>query len=215
MRETYPFQLKPLPYAYDALEPHIDEETAHIHHDKHLQTYVDNLNKALESQPALQDLTLEELILKVPNLPDSVQTAVNNNAGGVYNHNFYFDGMTGEQQEPAGKLKEAIVKHFGSVDTFRAELKKAALGQFGSGWAWLIADPKGCLKIMTTSNQNTPLPFHVYPILTVDVWEHAYYLKYQNRRADYLDQWFYLIDWKKADNIFEEAMTHADHCLHS
>lgn len=215
MKETYPFQLKPLPYDYEALSPEIGAETVRIHHDKHLQTYVDNLNKALSQEPELQGLTLKELILKVPKLEEPLKTAVRNNAGGVFHHNFYFDGMTGMENKPKGDLKDAIDRDFGGTEAMLAELKKAALGQFGSGWAWLVLNPDGKLHIMSTANQDSPFPFRVCPILAVDVWEHAYYLDYQNRRADYVDQWMKLINWEKAEEHYQRALFHFSDCLHS
>ncbi len=203
MTDRYVFINTPLPYAYDALEPYIDTKTMHLHHDKHLQTYIDNLNAALKNQPRLQDLTLEELIRTADRLPRDVGIPISRNAGGVYNHRFYFDGMSPEPARyPVGRLGEAISKAFGSVEGFKEEFRKAALSVFGSGYAWLVADPAGSLKIITTANQDTPLTMGLCPIMNIDVWEHAYYLKHYNMRADYISDWFKVADWRKADRNY-------------
>ncbi|HEY8395528.1 MAG TPA: superoxide dismutase, partial [Bacilli bacterium] len=158
MKETYPFKLKPLPYDYDALEPYIDRETMHFHHDKHHQTYVDNLNKTLENYPELHKKTLVELLQNLEVLPEEIQTAVRNNGGGVLNHNLFFDGMTpASTKAPEGKLAEAINQAFGSFENFKETFKKAALGRFGSGWVWLVSDENGNLKIISTPNQDVPM----------------------------------------------------------
>lgn len=195
MDNKYPFELIPLPYAYDALEPHISEQTLTFHHDKHLQTYVDNLNKALAGNPQLQCLPLEYLLTHLGEVPASDRTAVQNNGGGVYNHNFYFESMTPEETQPSELLTELLVRDFGSVEKFLEEIKAAALSVFGSGWAWLVMTPDKRLKIITTPNQITPLQDGYLPLLNVDVWEHAYYLDYQNRRPDYVTQWKSIINW--------------------
>ena len=199
---NYKFELKPLPYSFGALEPYIDAETVRIHHDKHLKTYVDNLNKALEEHKEFLDWPLEKLLKYNCFLPADIQTVVKNNAGGVYNHNFYFDIMTDKKTEPKGNLLDAIIKTFGSFDAFKDEFKSAGLKTFGSGYAWLVKDIFSNLKIVSTSNQDVPFLFGMNPILLVDVWEHAYYLKYQNRRGDYLENWFNLIDWDKCEGIY-------------
>lgn len=200
MNEHYKFILKPLEYDYDALEPYIDKETVEIHHNKHLKTYVDNLNKALSKCNAFHMWSLEKLIVENCKLPKNIQTAVRNNAGGVYNHNFYFDIMTNNStKKPVGILASEIKKQFLSFENFKEKFKQTALNQFGSGWGFLVSDRCGMLKIISTPNQDTPLTMNLCPILLVDVWEHAYYLKYQNRRADYLDNWFNIIDWEKAN----------------
>lgn len=207
MKETYPFKLKSLPYAYDALEPFIDKETMHLHHDKHHQAYVNNLNKALENYPELHNKTLIELLQNLNELPEEIQTAVRNNGGGVLNHNLFFDGMTPDStKKPVGRLAEAIDRTFGSFDNFKETIKKAALGRFGSGWAWLVSDENDNLKIVSTPNQDVPFNLKVNPILEIDVWEHAYYLKYQNRRAEYIDNWFNVIDWNKAEDIYNKPL---------
>ncbi len=200
------FTLKPLPYAYDSLEPFIDEKTVTIHHDKHQQTYVDNLNKALSKHPELFNMSLDDILKNVELIPEDIKQAIINNAGGVYNHEFYFDGIAPNKGgEPEGSLKEAIYNTFGSYENFKSKLKEAALGQFGSGWGWLILNKNNKLEIISTANQNNPLSNNQIPLLTVDVWEHAYYLKYQNKRADYLDCFFELINWDVISERFKKA----------
>lgn len=203
MNESYPFINFPLPYAYNAMEPYIDEKTMKLHHDKHLQTYVDNLNKVLAAYPLFQTWTLEQLIVNIPSLPEKIQTAVKNNGGGVYNHQFYFANlMNPSENQPVGMLKAAIVSAFGSFETFRSQMKEAALSVFGSGYAWLVVDAAGMLRIITTANQDTPLTLGMGPVLNVDVWEHAYYLKHYNARGDYIDDWFQVINWNMADRNY-------------
>lgn len=198
----YPFKNLPLPYDYDALEPYIDTQTMHFHHDKHLQTYIDNLNKALAEQPDLQNMSLEDLIKNADKLPCPIQKTIRNNAGGVYNHRFYFDMLANPSSEfPEGKLRKAIYEAFENYPKFKELFKQAALSVFGSGYAWLVSD-KGKLNIITTANQNSPLESGLTPILTIDVWEHAYYLKHQNRRAEYIDNWFEIINWEKAEQNY-------------
>ena len=199
--EYYPFVNIPLPYAYNALEPYIDEKTMRLHHDKHLQTYINNLNAVLKDNPQLQELTLEELLVDVPNLSEELQTPIRNNAGGVYNHEFYFEGMLTTKTEPHGELAPAINKQYGSTAGFIEEFKKAALSVFGSGYAWLVYD-NGALKIITTPNQNSPIEQNLCPILAIDVWEHAYYLKHYNVRVDYIDDWFKVVNWEKANEKY-------------
>lgn len=196
------FKLMDLPYAYDALEPSIDKETVEIHHSKHHQAYVDNLNKALEGKEDWLSKPLEEVVRNYRDLPEDIRTAVRNNAGGAYNHNIYWDIMRKDgRREPEGALKEAIDKKWGSLDAFKDEFKKKALGQFGSGWAWLVKKD-GALEILGYPNQDNPISDGYDPILGIDVWEHAYYLKYQNKRADYIDQWWDVLDWSKAEERF-------------
>lgn len=198
----YPFVNLPLPYDYDALEPFIDTQTMHLHHDRHLQTYIDNLNKTLADYPNLQNLTLEELIQNADKLPCSIQKTIRNNAGGVYNHRFYFNMLTNPSSEfPEGKLRKAIYEAFENYPRFKDLFKQAALSVFGSGYAWLISD-KGKVRIITTANQNTPIEYGLTPILAIDVWEHAYYLKHYNKRADYIDNWFQIINWEKAEHNY-------------
>lgn len=204
MNNTYPFVNTPLPYAYDALEPYIDEKTMHLHHDRHLQTYIDNLNAIIKEHPELQTWTLEGLLELSAFLPKEIRQPVINNAGGVYNHHFFFDSMTpaGKQPEENPLLAE-IARQFGSLEAFQEQLKKEALAVFGSGYAWLAADG-GKLKIIRTANQDTPLPLDLQPLLALDVWEHAYYLKHYNQRTAYIDDWFSVIDWEKASRRFAE-----------
>lgn len=191
MNEHYPFVNPPLPYAYDALEPCIDQKTMCLHHDRHLQTYVDNLNHALKDYPELHTLSLEELLARPDRLPSSVRTAVTNNAGGVFNHIFYFS-ILGQIEYP-GNLLGHIFFTFGNFEEFEKKFTDAALSVFGSGYAWLVFDQTGMLKIITTKNQDTPIPLGLYPMLVIDVWEHAYYLKHYNLRADYIKNWFHII----------------------
>lgn len=198
----YPFVNYPLPYDYNALEPYIDEKTMYLHHDRHLKTYINNLNGVLEKCNHLQKLSLEYLIKIANGLPRQIQTAVRNNAGGVYNHRFFFEGLKNSaHSEPNGRLAEAISKTFGIYENFKSEFKKAALSVFGSGYAWLVCDKCG-LRIMTTPNQNSPIEKGLCPIIVVDVWEHAYYLKHYNVRAEYIDDWFNIINWDKAEENF-------------
>lgn len=202
---TYPFVVQPLPYEYDALMPVIDEETLKFHHDKHYKTYVDNLNNALANYPELQKMSLKELLENLENLPAAVRTSIRNNGGGVYNHELYFDSMKSPVgQEPVGELAEVIKRDFGSYQQWKEQMKQAAVTKFGSGWAWLLADKEGKLSIAQTSNQDVPDLAEFTPLFLVDVWEHAYYLQYQNRRADYVEGWFGLINWRKAQRRYEE-----------
>lgn len=205
--ETYPFVVRPLPYAYDALVPVLDQETMTFHHDKHYKTYVDNLNSALSDYPELQGKSLKELLTEIDLLPAPVRTSIRNNGGGVFNHELYFDSMKSPVgQDPTGALAEAIDRDFGSYKQWKEQMKQAAMGQFGLGWAFLVADRDGKLSIVQTANQNVPDLDDYTPILLVDVWEHAYYLQYQNRRADYLEGWFGLINWRKAGMRYEEVL---------
>ena len=198
----YPFVNTPLPYAYSALEPFIDEKTMQLHHDKHLQTYINNLNAILKEQPHLQRLSLEQLIYNSAKLPQKLQTTIRNNAGGVYNHRFFFEGLIkSTQNEPYGKLATEIERQFGSYDNFHEAMKTEAMSVFGSGYAWLIYR-KGRLNIITTANQNCPVEQGFSPILAIDVWEHAYYLKHYNVRADYIDDWFKIINWSNAEKFY-------------
>lgn len=196
MSNSYPFELTVLPYDYSGLEPSISKTTLEFHHDKHYQTYVNNLNTALNDSKELKRKSLEELLKSPQELPQDLAAAVINNGGGVFNHNFYFEALTSiSSTAPSKRLADALDKTFGSFDAFFAEFKKAALAQFGSGWAWLIMDENEKLKIVRTANQDTPLKDGLKPLLTIDVWEHAYYLDYQNRRADYVDAYLKIINW--------------------
>ena len=205
--ETYPFVMKQLPYDYNALIPILDAETLSYHHDKHYKTYVDNLNNILADYPELQKLSLIELLKQIKDLPIAAQNAVRNNGGGVYNHAFYFSIMKmTTNQEPEENLLTGIIRDFGAYSIVKDKLKEAALTKFGSGWAWLIADGNGKLSIIQTTNQEVPDLNQVTPILCIDVWEHAYYLQYKNKRIDYIENWFQLINWKKAEKIYKDAV---------
>ena len=189
------FTLPPLPYDYAALEPHIDEQTMRIHHDKHHDAYVKNLNAALESHPDLQKKSVEELIGGIDRLPEAIRTPVRNNGGGHANHTLFWEIMTpGGAKEPSGALADAITSAFGGFTQFKEQFAKACAGRFGSGWAWLVKDRSG-LAIESTPNQDSPLMDGKTPVLGCDVWEHAYYLKYQNRRPDYVDAWWNVVNW--------------------
>ena len=191
-----PFTLPPLPYGSDALEPSIDKLTMEIHHDKHHGAYVTNLNKALESAPALANKTVEELLANnLAIVPESIRTTVRNNGGGHLNHSMFWQIMGPKAGgQPSGKLAEAIKSTFGSFDSFKEKLTVAAMGRFGSGWAWLFVQ-NGKLDIYSTANQDSPVIEGKHPVLGIDVWEHAYYLKYQNRRADYIGAWWNVVNW--------------------
>ena len=200
------FELPELPYAYDALEPHIDQETMSIHHTRHHNTYVANLNGALEGRRELQDKSLEELLANIDNLPKEIQTAVRNNGGGHANHSLFWKLMSPNGGgSPKGSLAEAIDAKFGSFDKFKEEFAAAATGRFGSGWAWLVVD-NGELAITSTPNQDTPLMEGKTPILGIDVWEHAYYLKYQNKRPDYISAFWNVVNWDKVAELYQEAI---------
>ena len=199
------FELPELPYAYDALEPHIDKETMNIHHTRHHNAYVTNLNGALEGHSDLADKSLNELLADLDKLPKEIQTAVRNNGGGHANHSLFWELMSANGGgSPKGKLAEAIDAKFGSLDKFKDEFKAAAGSRFGSGWAWLIVD-NGELAITSTPNQDTPLMDGKTPILGIDVWEHAYYLKYQNKRPDYVTAFWNVVNWDKVAKLYEEA----------
>ena len=202
MNNFYPFVNTPLPYAYNALEPYIDEKTMCLHHDRHLQNYIDNLNKLLDENPALQQFSLEELLTRWCRLPQHLQIPVRNNAGGVFNHRFYFNSMK-EPGAPceAPRLFDEMSLQFKSPEDFKSQFKEAALSVFGSGYAWLVSHG-GRLKIITTANQNTPPLNSMTPLLNIDVWEHAYYLKHYNVRAAYIDDWFRVINWEVVEKRF-------------
>jgi Fe-Mn family superoxide dismutase len=187
--------LPPLPYPSDALEPHIDKQTMEIHHGKHHQAYVTNLNAALDKHPELQSKSVDELLRGINTVPEDIRTAVRNNGGGHVNHTMFWQIMGPRAGgAPTGAIADAINGAFGSFDKFKEELKKAAVGRFGSGWAWVI-DNGGRLSIESTANQDSPLMEGKKPVFGVDVWEHAYYLKYQNRRPDYIDAWWNVVNW--------------------
>jgi Fe-Mn family superoxide dismutase len=200
---TYPFELPPLGYAFDALAPFIDAETMELHHDKHHQAYVDKLNDALKDQEDLQNLTIEELLAKVDSLPDAIKSAVRNNGGGHANHSMFWTIMKkNEDGKPSGALAETIDRDFGSFEDFKTKFNDAGVKQFGSGWVFLIAN-NGKLEIKSMPNQDTPLMQNVTPILGNDVWEHAYYVTYRNRRPEYLKAWWNVVDWDKVSERFE------------
>lgn len=199
------YTLPDLPYAYDALEPYIDEETMHLHHDKHHNTYVTNLNAAVEKHPELGEKSVEELISDLSAIPEDIRTAVRNNGGGHANHTFFWNIMAPNAGgEPVGELKDAIDEKFGSFDAFKDEFKTAATGRFGSGWAWLVVN-NGILEVTSTPNQDSPLSDGRTPVIGLDVWEHAYYLKYKNVRPDYIAAFWNVVDWNKANENFKAA----------
>ncbi len=199
------FTLPKLPYAFDALEPHIDAKTMEIHHDKHHAAYVANLNKALEGQPKFLSMNIDELMRKIDDVPQNIRQAVINNGGGHANHSLFWTVMAKDGGgEPKGDLAKAIEKAFGSFDKFQMQLSDAAKTRFGSGWGWLIFD-KGELKVLSSANQDTPLSKGATPILGIDVWEHAYYLKYQNRRPDYVTAWWKTVNWKDVAERYNAA----------
>ena len=199
------YTLPDLPYAYDALEPYIDEETMHLHHDKHHNTYVTNLNSAIEKYPELGEKTIEELLSDMDAIPTDIKTAVRNNGGGHANHSFFWEIMAPNAGgEPTGEIKEAINEAFGDFSSFKEEFKKTAAGRFGSGWAWLVME-NGKLAITSTENQDSPLMEGKTPILGLDVWEHAYYLKYKNVRPDYIAAFWNVINWDEVNKRFEAA----------
>lgn len=207
---SMPYSLPPLPYAYDALEPYIDSETMHLHHDKHHQTYVNNANAALPSLPTeLQTLSAEELIKNLDKVPADKLTAIRNNVGGHVNHTLFWQ-LLKVGTELKGELKVAIERDFGSVDAFKEKFASAAASRFGSGWAWLVVQ-NGRLAVVSTANQDNPSMGEKYaatsgtPILTLDVWEHAYYLKYQNRRVDYIGAFWNVVNWDKVSELYSAA----------
>lgn len=205
------FELPALPYAYDALEPVIDADTMRFHHDKHHATYVANLNKALEAHPELFERSVEFLIAHLNHLPEDIKGAVRNNGGGTYNHTLFWEMMAPEGQTAfAGPVADKIKEIFGSYEEFKKQFAAAAAGRFGSGWAWLVADGDK-LEILSTANQDNPLTEGKRPLLCLDVWEHAYYLKYQNRRVDYINEWFRIINWDFVNEQYKKSQE-ARHC---
>lgn len=198
-----PFELPPLKYSMDALEPVIDARTVEIHYGKHHAAYLKNLNTALEKAPDFFNWPLEKILANLNQIPEEIRVAVKNNGGGVYNHNLYWAALKpGGSEGPTGKLAIAIEETFSSFDNFKAEFEKAGLTRFGSGYAWLCVNPHNKLVIHSTANQDCPLQENLAPVLVVDVWEHAYYLNYQNRRADYLSAFWKLVDWQEAENRY-------------
>jgi len=206
MIQHYPFDLLPLPYLYDGLEPSIDTETLFFHHSRHLRTYVENLNKLLKSYPEFHDWSLEQLLRESRRLPEEIREGVRNNAGGVYNHQLYFSGMTPEKTFLTGKLKDALLLDFKDWEDFYNTFFRMAMAIFGSGYLWLVADERGKLVLLPLPNQDTPLPMNLTPILNLDVWEHAYYLKHRNLRANYIRAWFDVVNWKEAERRYQNAL---------
>src|SRR5690606_14106252 len=197
------FELPALPYAANALEPHIDARTMEIHHGKHHKAYTDNLNKALEGQADLEGKSVEWLLQNLDSLPEGIRTAVRNNGGGYLNHNLFWQIMgPNAEGRPTGDLAAAIDSAFGSSEEFKAKFKAAAGGRFGSGWAWLVVEPGGSVSVTSTPNQDTPVMEGKTPILGLDVWEHAYYLNYQNRRPDYVDAWWNVVNWANVAELY-------------
>ncbi len=197
------FELPKLPYAYDALEPHIDKETMEIHHSKHHNTYVTKLNDAVKGTD-LESKSIEDIVKNLNSVPDDIRTAVQNNGGGHYNHSLFWELLTPNASEPSGEVVDAISSTFGSLDKFKEEFAAAAAGRFGSGWAWLVVD-NGELAIVSTPNQDNPISEGKLPILGLDVWEHAYYLNYQNRRPDYINAFWNVVNWDKVNELYQAA----------
>ncbi len=201
-----PYELPPLPYPPNALEPEIDAQTMEIHHDKHHQAYVTNLNKALESSPELSSKPVEELIADLSAVPEAARTAVRNNGGGHANHSFFWKQFSNDGGgEPTGELAEAITHAFGSFDALKEKMNAAGAARFGSGWAWLVISKDGKLEVISTANQDSPIMEGHKPVLGIDVWEHAYYLKYQNRRPDYLKAWWNKVNWSTINDNYLTA----------
>jgi Fe-Mn family superoxide dismutase len=211
------YELPKLPYAYDALEPYIDARTMELHYTKHHQTYVNKLNEALDKHPEIADKPLEELLGNLGAVPEDIRTAVRNHGGGHANHSFFWTimgpaattasdaGAPGAAQEPAGALANEIKTAFGDFAQFKEAFTKTATGVFGSGWAWLVVDKDGKLVVTSTANQDSPLTNQQKPVLGLDVWEHAYYLKYQNKRPDYIDAWWNVVNWAAAEEKYQKA----------
>jgi superoxide dismutase, Fe-Mn family len=202
---AHPFKLPDLPYAFDALEPHIDARTMEIHHDRHHNAYTEKLNDALEKHPDWQDKEIEEILRDIDQVPEDIRTAVRNNGGGYANHNLFWEIMGPDGGgEPGGELGDAIRSEFGSFNDFKEKVNAAGAGQFGSGWSWLVVSG-GALKVYSTPNQDSPYMKGDTPILGVDVWEHAYYLKYQNKRPDYLSAWWNTVNWDAVAERYSKA----------
>jgi superoxide dismutase, Fe-Mn family len=203
------YSLPKLAYDFNALEPHIDQTTMEIHYGKHHQTYVNNLNAALEGKAELQEKSLEDLLSNLDEVPEAIRTAVRNNGGGHLNHSLFWEVIAPatENNAPTGKLAEAIEKAFGSFDAFKQEFTKAATTRFGSGWAWLVANEDGTVEVTSTANQDNPIMDGKVAVLGLDVWEHAYYLNYQNRRPDYIASFFNIINWEAVSSKYEAALS--------
>ncbi len=200
------FELLPLPYDYSALEPYIDTQTMQIHHDKHHQAYITNVNNALQGHDQLASMSVDDLLRNINQVPESIRTAVRNNAGGHSNHSMFWNIMTPNGGgEPTGDLASAIQQAFGSFDAFKTAFNDAGTKRFGSGWAWLVLDSSGKLQVISTANQDSPLMDGLYPVMGNDVWEHAYYLKYQNRRPEYLNAWWNVVNWDAIAHRYEQG----------
>jgi len=198
------FEVPPLPYEYNALEPYIDTQTMQLHHDKHHAAYVNNLNNALQNQSQLASWTVEDLVQRINEVPESIRTAVRNNAGGHTNHSMFWQIMKPNGGgEPTGELGSAIQQAFGSFDQFKAAFNDAGVKRFGSGWTWLVLDRSGKLQVISTANQDSPMMDGMFPVMGNDVWEHAYYLKYQNRRPDYLAAWWNVVNWDEITHRYQ------------
>ena len=199
------FELPKLPYAVDALEPYIDAQTMSIHHTKHHQAYITNLNAALEKHPELANKSLEDLLSDLNAVPDDIRMAVRNHGGGTWNHNMFWEIMGPKMGgNPSGELTRALEAAFGSFDSFKSDFEKAAIGRFGSGWAWLVKKGDG-LSIVSTANQDNPLSEGLTPVMGIDVWEHAYYLKYQNRRPEYVSNWWNVVNWEAVAQRYNQS----------
>jgi superoxide dismutase, Fe-Mn family len=200
------FEVPPLPYDYAALEPHIDTQTMQIHHDKHHAAYVTNLNNALQGQEQWQAMSVVDILRQINSVPENIRTAVRNNAGGHANHTMFWEIMTpGGSGQPTGELAAGLAETFGSFDQFKAAFNDAGVKRFGSGWAWLTLGPGGKLQVVSTANQDSPFMDGLYPVMGNDVWEHAYYLKYQNRRPDYLNAWWNVVNWDIVGARYRQA----------
>ncbi|HEV2458177.1 MAG TPA: superoxide dismutase [Ktedonobacterales bacterium] len=200
------FEVPALPYDYNALEPYIDEETMHLHHDKHHQAYVTNLNNAIQGQSQLESMSVEDLVRNITQVPESIRAAVRNNAGGHVNHSMFWRIMKPNGGgQPSGALADAINQTFGSFDQLKTQFNDAGAKRFGSGWAWLVMDQAGKLSVISTANQDSPLMDGLSPIMGNDVWEHAYYLKYQNRRPEYLAAWWNVVNWDEIARRYDQA----------
>ncbi len=205
MDHFYPFVNYPLTYPFQRMEPFIDIQTMYLHHDKHLQAYVDNLNETMGQHPEWWKVSLEEMLSDLDRVPESFRTSVRHNGGGVYNHQFFFAGLRNQGEQPQGKLLEQIRRQYGHDSAFFQKWKEAALSVFGSGYAWLVADEEKQLQIITTANQDTPLERHLAPLLVIDVWEHAYYLKHKNLRGSYVDDWWQVVNWERAEILYSDS----------
>ncbi len=200
------YELPPLPYDYSALEPYIDTQTMQLHHDKHHAAYVNNLNAAVQNNSEFASLPIDELVRRLNDVPENIRTAVRNNGGGHANHSMFWKIMTPNGGgEPTGELASAIQQAFGSFDAFKTALNDAGVKRFGSGWTWLVLDRNGKLQVMSTANQDSPLTEGLYPVMGNDVWEHAYYLKYQNRRPEYLNAWWNVVNWNEIARRYAEG----------